>query len=197
MSEPKKSNAKLIIGVVIVAVIILLAVLLLVKNKDKKDNNVVEPGQEATQAEVKMNADFSSSFLVMDKAAIADTKDDVIAALGNPEKEEEKDDRIPGLKVQTLTYDGGETIVTIRNGRVEQMESTNQNRVFTKGLKVGSSKSEVEQTMPAGSRIQNGQVPEDSLVYSEVDSDVYKNAKYVRFVIKNGKVDKIMLSIGD
>ena len=86
MSEPKKANTKLIIGVVIVAVIILLGVLLMVKNKDKKDN-VVEPGKEATQAEVKMNKDFSSSFLVMDKASIADTKEDVIAALGNPEKE--------------------------------------------------------------------------------------------------------------
>lgn len=196
MSEPKKANTKLIIGVVIVAVIILLGVLLMVKNKDKKDN-VVESGKEATQAEVKMNKDFSSSFLVMDKASIADTKEDVIAALGNPEKEEEKDDLIPGLKVQTLTYDGGATIVTIRNGRVEQMESTNKERTFTKGLKVGSSKSEVEQTMPAGSRIQNAQVPEDSLVYSEVASEVYKNAKYIRFVINGGKVEKIMLSIGD
>ena len=70
-------------------------------------------------------------------------------------------------------------------------------RTFTKGLKVGSSKSEVEQTMPAGSRIQNAQVPEDSLVYSEVASEVYKNAKYIRFVINGGKVEKIMLSIGD
>lgn len=187
------------IGVVVLVIVVLFGVLIFVKNKDTKKNPSEgnTTGNTQTQPEVKMNPEFSSSFLVMDKVSIADTREDVISAIGNPEKEDEKDDLIPGLKVQTLTYDGGQTIITIRSGRVEQIESTNSNRTFVKGLKIGSTKGEVEKAMPAGSRIQNAQVPEDSLVYSEVNEDIYKNAKYIRFVLANGKVSKIMLSIGD
>ena len=46
-------------------------------------------------------------------------------------------------------------------------------------------------------QVRNSSVPEDSIVYAEVDSEEYQYAKYARFVIKNGKVDQVILSIGD
>lgn len=195
-SNDKKSNSKLIIAVVIIAVVILLAVLIFTKDENE-GNKVVAPGNEAQVATVEMNKDFSASFLVMDQASIADTKDDVINALGKPESEREVEDLIPGITALELVYDGGKTIVTIRNGRVEKIESTSTDRTFTKGIKIGMSKSELEGIMPEGSKIENKSVPEDSIVYSEVDSEEYAYAKYARFVIDGGKVSKVILSIGD
>lgn len=198
MSNTKnsKNNSKLIILVIGIIAIILIAVLIFTKGKDEK-NKVAQPGNEAKEAEVTMNTEFSSSFLTMDKAAIADTKDDVIAALGDPEKEEEFEDKIPGVKAINLIYDGGETKVTVRNGRVEQITSTNKDRTFTRGIKIGISQKELEGILPASSKIENSRVPEDSVVYSEVNSDEYQYAKYARFVIKGGKVSEVILSIGD
>ena len=192
----KKNNSKLFVIVIIIIIVILLGVLFLTKNKEEQ-NKVAEPGNEATEAEVTMNADFSSSFLVMDAASIADTREDVIAALGEPESENSVEDAIPGIEATELVYDNGETKVTIRNGRVELIESTNKDRTFAKGIKVGSSQSDLENAFPAGSKIQNSSVPEDSIVYAEVDSEEYQYAKYARCVIKNGKVDQVILSIGD
>ena len=192
----KKLNSKLVIAVVIIAVVILIAVLIFTKDGNG-GNKAVAPGNEAQVATVEMNKDFSESFLVMDQASIADTKDDVINDLGKPESEREVDSLIPGVKAIELVYDGGDTVITIQNGRVEKIESTNSARTFTKGIKIGMSKSEVEGLMPEGSKIENKSVPEDSIVYSEVDSEEYAYAKYARFVIDGGKVSKIILSIGD
>ena len=188
----KKVSSKVLIIVVVVFIIIVIGAMI-IKNR-QTEQNIVKNNQANNLEEMAVAENSETPLLGMDNIEMGDTDEEVIEALGEPESKEKIETGFKDVEETRLIYDGGDTTILIRNNKVVEIHSTSVNRRFYNGTGISISQSKLEELMPANLKVQDPNIPDDSIVYADLNAEEYQ---YVRFATQQGEVVEIVIAIGD